>query len=100
MKIIQKTAAVLFAASICSAPLTVNAANLPAEQSKDEAAISADQAKKIALKEIPGQITKIALKKDEDGVLVYKIKILKDGQEFKIKIDAQTGKLLKMKNKD
>ncbi|MFY4777423.1 PepSY domain-containing protein [Metabacillus sp. RGM 3146] len=101
MHILQKTAAVILAAFICVSPGMASAVSQHPEQlvKKKDAVISKDQAKKIALTTIPGRITKISLKKD-DGRLVYKVIVLMNGSEHKIKIDAITGKVLKVKHKD
>lgn len=85
----------------CLFPLAdCTAAALPAPQTSNQSTvISMDQAKKIALKDTPGKVIKIALKTDSDGRLVYKVIILSNNAEHKIKIDARTGQVLKVKNK-
>lgn len=57
--------------------------------------ISAEEAKKIALKEVNGKITRIKLDYDDDGTAKYEIKIIKDGVKYELEIDAFTGKVLK-----
>ncbi|MFY4776135.1 PepSY domain-containing protein [Metabacillus sp. RGM 3146] len=97
-----KLTAAALASLFCTLPFTASTAAIyPAPLvNSQSSAISMDQAKKIALKETPGKIIKIALKTDEDGRLVYKVIVLSNGAEHKIKIDARTGQVLKVKNKD
>ena len=59
------------------------------------AKITPDQAKKAALAEHPGTAGKVELE-DEDGTAVYGVEITAaDGKKYDVKVDANTGKVLK-----
>ncbi|WP_110928546.1 PepSY domain-containing protein [Bacillus massiliglaciei] len=62
--------------------------------SKDQVKISAEEAEKMAVKEIPGKVTEMDLD-EENGVIVYELEVVKDRIEYDIEIDAVTGKVLK-----
>lgn len=58
--------------------------------------ISSEQAKKIALKKVPGgKVIKCKLDKD-DGVPQYEVEILSGEYEYEITIHAKTGKILEI----
>lgn len=57
--------------------------------------ISTEQAQNIALKQVPGTVTKIELD-EEDGQYFYEIEINKDKQETDVDVDAMTGTVLKV----
>ncbi|MBD8070518.1 PepSY domain-containing protein [Bacillus sp. PS06] len=58
--------------------------------------VTREEAKKIALKEVPGKIEEIELD-EEDGFYKYEVEIEADnGKEVELKISAQTGEILKM----
>jgi len=52
----------------------------------------------IALEQIPGEIVKIELD-TENGILVYEVDIMTaQGIKYEMDIDAQTGRIIKIKN--
>ncbi|AMX00331.1 PepSY domain-containing protein [Rummeliibacillus stabekisii] len=66
------------------------------QQLEKEAKISAEESTSIALKEVKGQVTDTELE-DEDGAVVYGVEITDDqGKKHDVKIDAKTGKVLKV----
>lgn len=51
-------------------------------------------------REVPGHVLEVELEQD-DGRWIYEIKLLQtDGQLVKLKVDAQTAKLLRRKTRD
>ncbi len=54
--------------------------------------ISADEAREIALKEVDGNIVEFEL---DDDDMIYEIKVIADGKEHDIEIDASSGEVLK-----
>ncbi|MDW0110732.1 PepSY domain-containing protein [Sporosarcina aquimarina] len=59
--------------------------------------VSMDQAMQIALQQVPGQVVKAELEYD-NGMLIYEIDIrTSDGHKYEVKIDANTGNVLKVK---
>ncbi|MCH1643128.1 PepSY domain-containing protein [Paenibacillus timonensis] len=66
------------------------------QQLEKEAKISAEESKTIALKEVNGQVTDTELE-DEDGTVVYGVEITDaQGKKHDVKVDAKTGKVLKV----
>lgn len=66
------------------------------QQLEKEAKISAEESTTIALKEVKGQVTQTELE-DEDGTVVYGVEITDDqGKKHDVKVDAKTGKVLKV----
>ncbi|MFT4413407.1 PepSY domain-containing protein [Bacillus sp. UMB0728] len=66
------------------------------QQLEKEATISAEESTTIALKEVKGQVTDTELE-DEDGTVVYGVEITDDqGKKHDVKVDAKTGKVLKV----
>lgn len=60
--------------------------------------ISIEDAMYIALEQIPGEIVKIELD-TENGILVYEVDIMTvQGMKYEMDIDAQTGRIIKIKN--
>lgn len=56
--------------------------------------IGVDQARNIALGQVPGaSVIKIEFDQD-DGTPVYEVELIKDGYEYEIKIHAKTGEIL------
>lgn len=56
-----------------------------------------DQAMAVALQRVPGQVVKAELDYD-DGTLVYEIDIrTAEGHKYEVKIDANSGAILRMK---
>ncbi|MFD2133984.1 PepSY domain-containing protein [Pseudogracilibacillus auburnensis] len=77
-----------------------------ADDEKEEAAlakqvkVTKEEATKIALEEVPGTVKEMELD-DEDHLFVFEFEILsKDGKEYDVKIDAQTGKVMKVELDD
>ena len=60
-------------------------------QKKD---ISLEQAKQIALKEVPGAVVYKAEYDIDDGAAVYEIELVSGNYEYEFKIDAGTGTIL------
>ena len=51
-------------------------------------------------REVPGQVLEVELER-EDGRWIYEIKLLQSGgQLVKLKVDAQTARVLRRKNRD
>ncbi|MFY0783600.1 PepSY domain-containing protein [Peribacillus simplex] len=68
--------------------------DMSTQQAVETAKISMDQAEKIALKEVDGQVTDAELD-SENGILVYELEISQGQKEYDVVIDATTGKVLK-----
>ncbi|WLR52053.1 PepSY domain-containing protein [Bacillus tianshenii] len=65
-----------------------------------EAKLTVAESEAIALKEVPGTVVDTELE-DEDGIVVYGVEIeTKDGTAKDVKIDAVTGKVLKIDTND
>ncbi|MGE7761717.1 PepSY domain-containing protein [Peribacillus sp. NPDC097895] len=64
------------------------------QQAVETAKISSDQAEKIALKKVDGQITDVELD-SENGILVYEFEINQGKKEYDVVVDATTGEVLK-----
>ncbi|WP_285768304.1 PepSY domain-containing protein [Peribacillus sp. SI8-4] len=64
------------------------------QQAVEEAKVSMEEAEKIALKKVGGQVTDAELD-SENGGLVYELEIKQDKKEFDVVVDAMTGKVLK-----
>ena len=88
--------------------LTLACAPVLAGESHDRARRAVEEGRILPLKDIlvraeaayPGQMVETELE-NEDGVLVYEIKMLtKDGRVMKLHYDAKTGELLKAKGRD
>ena len=61
-----------------------------------EAKLTKDESIAIALKEIDGKVKETELE-DEDGIIVYGVEVVDaKGQSHDVKIDAKTGKVLKV----
>ena len=60
-----------------------------------KAKLTSDEAQAIALKEVPGTVNKSELE-DEDGVVVYGFEIQTTSGVQDVKIDAATGKVVKV----
>ncbi|QUW22413.1 PepSY domain-containing protein [Sporosarcina sp. Marseille-Q4063] len=59
--------------------------------------ISIEDAMSIALSQIPGEIKKVELD-TENGRLVYEVDVVtRQGIEYEMEIDAQTGRITKLK---
>ena len=65
-----------------------------------QAKITEAESKAIALKQVPGTVTDVELE-DEDGTVVYGVEVqAKDGSKQDVKVNAQTGKIVKVDNGD
>ena len=65
-----------------------------------QAKITEAESKTIALKQVPGTVTDVELE-DEDGTVVYGVEVqAKDGSKQDVKVNAQTGKIVKVDNGD
>lgn len=63
-------------------------------------AISIEQAKSIALQQVPGRIVHIDLDRD-DGILKYEIIIItKQNEVYEVEINANTGKVIKVEKEE
>ena len=63
-----------------------------------QAKITEDEAINTALEKVPGTVNEIELEV-ENGTVVYEIKVLStDGTEQEVKVDAQTGEVVKSKS--
>ncbi|MFY9279246.1 MAG: PepSY domain-containing protein, partial [Caldicoprobacterales bacterium] len=64
--------------------------------------ISRDEAKKIALEKVKGEVIKLELDDlyDHDDRPEYVVDILSDGVKYEIKIDAYTGEIIKLEIDD
>ena len=64
------------------------------------AKITEAESKAIALQKVPGTVTEVELE-DEDGTIIYGVEVqVKDGSKQDVKVDAQTGKIVKVENDD
>ena len=61
--------------------------------------ISQAQARKAALARIGGRVTDIDLDRD-DGSPHYDVEIVKNGQEYKVVVDARTGRVISSRRDD
>ena len=61
--------------------------------------ISQAQARKAALARINGRVTDIDLDRD-DGRPHYDVEIVKNGQEYKVVVDARTGRVISSRRDD
>lgn len=96
------TAMTMLASLMLLYPFAANAAvstNIAHEQKKAPI-ITMEEAQAIALKEVPGKVVKVVLKMKDNKPAVYKLVILANGKKHKVKIDAKTGAILKVKKKD
>lgn len=62
-------------------------------------AISLDEAEKIALKEVNGEVLK-AKKDKDDGNTYYDFTIVTDTEKYEVEVDAEDGKVLKVEKDD
>ena len=65
-----------------------------------QAKITQDEAINAALEKVPGTVEEVELE-DEKGTIVYEIELVStDGTEHEVKVDAQTGEVLKVEADD
>ena len=62
-------------------------------------AISLDEAEKIALKEVDGEVLKAGKDKD-DGITYYDFTIVTDTEKYEVEVNAENGKVLKVEKDD
>ena len=62
-------------------------------------AISLEEAEKIALKEVDGEILKAGKDKD-DGITYYDFTIVTDTEKYEVEVNAENGKVLKVEKDD
>ncbi|WP_260286262.1 PepSY domain-containing protein [Peribacillus aracenensis] len=68
--------------------------DLSRQQAAETVKVSSDQAEKIALEAVDGQVTDMELD-SENGTLVYELEIKQGQKEYDVVVDATTGKVLK-----
>ncbi|MEZ0360928.1 MAG: PepSY domain-containing protein [Hydrogenobacter sp.] len=64
-----------------------------------QAKISPQEATSSAKSQVGGDVLGYELE-DEDGRLVYGVKLIKDAEEYDVKVDANTGKVLKVEKEE
>ena len=65
-----------------------------------QAKITEEQATKTALEKVPGTVNEVELE-DENGAIVYGFEVVStDGTQQDVKVDAQTGKIVKVEVDD
>lgn len=69
------------------------------QHNKQDKIISRAQAEKAALARVGGKITDIDLEHD-DGRPHYDVEIVKNGQEYKVVVDARTGRVISSRRDD
>lgn len=62
-------------------------------------AITLEEAEKIALKEVDGEILKAGKDKD-DGITYYDFTIVTDTEKYEVEVNAENGKVLKVEKDD
>ena len=61
--------------------------------------ITAEAAIQIALQRVPGQVIKVELD-TENGLLVYEVDIRTSYGRYEVKVDANTGRIIKVDRED
>ncbi|HGG7685111.1 TPA: PepSY domain-containing protein [Neisseria meningitidis] len=69
------------------------------QHNKQDKIISRAQAEKAALARVGGKITDIDLEHD-NGRPHYDVEIVKNGQEYKVVVDARTGRVISSRRDD
>ncbi|WP_307754595.1 PepSY domain-containing protein, partial [Neisseria gonorrhoeae] len=69
------------------------------QHGKQDKIISRAQAEKAAWARVGGKITDIDLEHD-DGRPHYDVEIVKNGQEYKVVVDARTGRVISSRRDD
>ena len=69
------------------------------QHNKHDKIISRAQAEKAALARVSGRVTDIDLDRD-DGHPHYDVEIVKNGQEYKVVVDARTGRVISSRHDD
>lgn len=60
--------------------------------------LSPEEVKSFVLSQYPGTITELELERD-DNRAIYEIEIVKDNMEYELKVDGNSGEILKLKEK-
>lgn len=68
------------------------------DASQSEPRLSIDEVKQLVTDQYPGTVTDIDMEKDFNRV-VYEIDVISDGNEYELKIDGNSGEVLKLKAK-
>src|SRR5690625_2449825 len=66
--------------------------------SQVEPTLNHDEVKSLITSQYPGKITELELEKDNNKA-VYEIEIVNDDMEYELKVDANSGQILKLKEK-
>lgn len=66
--------------------------------SQADSALNHEEVKSLILSQYPGEITELELDKEQSRA-VYEIEIENDGMEYELKVDANSGEILKLKEK-
>ena len=67
--------------------------------SQAEPKLSSEEIDDIVTSQYPGTITEMELEKDSNQV-IYEVEITEDGKEYELKLDGNTGEVLKIKEKE
>lgn len=71
--------------------------NMDLDAFLDKAKVSPSQARKIALRRVPGKVVKMDLETTSTGVMSYEFEIMaRDGKEMDVEIDAMTGRVIEV----
>ncbi|WP_409250683.1 PepSY domain-containing protein [Bacillus sp. SCS-153A] len=72
-----------------------------ADQSKlvEKADIKEDEAKEIALAEVPGEVTETEVE-EEDGKIIYEFEIKTESGETEVEVDGMSGEVLEVETED
>jgi uncharacterized membrane protein YkoI len=86
-------------ATLAQAGTATKSAPAPAPAAKGAKTISEDEAKKIALKAVPGKITDVQIeKKKGENMYVVEVQPAKGGKEVDVVIHMVTGKVMAIEN--
>ena len=69
------------------------------DASQQDPKLSTEDVKQLVADQYPGVITELELEKDFNKV-VYEVEVENDGMEYELKLDGNTGEVLKLKEKD
>jgi uncharacterized membrane protein YkoI len=71
--------------------------NMDLDAFLDKSRVSPSQARKIALRRVPGKVTKMDLETTSTGVMSYEFEIrTRDGEDVDVEVDAMSGKILEV----
>ena len=80
--------------------MTVSADSDDRYEELQEVNITVEESKEIALTRVPGTVEEVELE-DEDGYLFYEVEVdARDGNEYEILIDAETGDVIAVESED